>query len=88
MPKHHSPPQDLDTAPLTSSEREELHRLRKEVKDLRAKLAEVRLQLKKRNAGVILGGREGGRARAEKLSPEQRKAIAQKAAASRWKKQE
>lgn len=31
-----------------------------------------------------LGGLKGGRARAEKLTPEQRKAIAQKAARSRW----
>ncbi len=31
-----------------------------------------------------LGGIKGGRARANKLSPEQRKEIAQKAAAARW----
>lgn len=36
-------------------------------------------------AGQILG-RSGGRARAEKLSPERRKEIAQKAANSRWNK--
>jgi hypothetical protein len=33
-----------------------------------------------------LGGTKGGRARAEKLSPEQRKEIAVKAAAARWKR--
>ena len=33
-----------------------------------------------------LGGKKGGKARAEKLTPEQRKAIAKKAAAARWKK--
>ena len=33
-----------------------------------------------------LGGRKGGKARAAKLTPEQRKAIAEKAARSRWKK--
>lgn len=33
-----------------------------------------------------LGGKKGGKARAEKLTPEQRKEIAQKAARSRWKK--
>jgi hypothetical protein len=33
-----------------------------------------------------LGGLKGGKARAEKLTPEKRRAIAQKAAASRWKK--
>lgn len=33
-----------------------------------------------------LGGRPGGRARARKLSPEQRTAIARKAANARWSK--
>jgi hypothetical protein len=33
-----------------------------------------------------LGGLKGGKARADKLSPEQRKEIAQKAAQARWKK--
>lgn len=33
-----------------------------------------------------LGGLKGGKARASKLSPEQRKDIAQKAAKARWKK--
>jgi hypothetical protein len=33
-----------------------------------------------------LGGLKGGKARAEILSPEQRKEIAQKAAQSRWQK--
>ena len=32
------------------------------------------------------GGLKGGKARAEKLTPEQRKEIAQKAALARWKK--
>jgi hypothetical protein len=32
------------------------------------------------------GGKKGGRARAEKLSPADRKAIAKKAAAARWKR--
>lgn len=32
-----------------------------------------------------LGGKKGGKARAEKLTPEQRKEIAQKAAMVRWK---
>jgi len=35
-----------------------------------------------------LGGLKGGKARAEKLSPEQRKEIAKKAACARWQKQE
>ena len=34
-----------------------------------------------------LGGLKGGKARAEKLSPTRRKAIAKKAAAKRWKKE-
>lgn len=33
-----------------------------------------------------LGGLKGGKARAEKLSPERRKEIAQKAAKARWNK--
>jgi hypothetical protein len=33
-----------------------------------------------------LGGAKGGRARAAKLSPEKRKAIAKKAATDRWRK--
>jgi hypothetical protein len=33
-----------------------------------------------------LGGLKGGKARAEKLTPEQRKEIAQKAARKRWQK--
>jgi len=33
-----------------------------------------------------LGGKKGGKARAEKLSPEQRKEIAKKAARARWEK--
>ncbi len=34
-----------------------------------------------------LGGKKGGKARAEKLTPEQRKEIARKAAQARWKKE-
>ena len=33
-----------------------------------------------------IGGKKGGKARAEKLTPEERKEIAQKAAAARWRK--
>ncbi len=35
-----------------------------------------------------LGGKKGGKARAQSLTPEQRKAIAVKAAAKRWEKKE
>jgi len=34
-----------------------------------------------------IGGKIGGKARAEKLTPERRKEIAQKAIAARWAKQ-
>ena len=34
-----------------------------------------------------LGGRKGGKARAQKLSPERRREIASKAAAARWARQ-
>jgi hypothetical protein len=46
-------------------------------------------KLEKNPAAVALGrlgGKKGGKARAEKLTPEQRKEIAQKAARSRWGK--
>lgn len=43
-----------------------------------------------KNAAAValgrLGGKKGGKARAKKLTPEQRKEIAQKAAKSRWGK--
>jgi len=38
-----------------------------------------------RQSGSV-GGKRGGKARAEKLSPSERKAIAKKAAAARWRK--
>ncbi|MBS1596362.1 MAG: histone H1 [Bacteroidetes bacterium] len=45
-----------------------------------------------KNAAAValgrLGGLKGGKARAANLSPEKRKAIAKKAAASRWNKKE
>jgi len=45
----------------------------------------------KNQAAVTLGrmgGLKGGKARAEKLTPEQRKKIAQDAAKARWKKKD
>jgi hypothetical protein len=47
------------------------------------------VQLEKNPAAVELGrlgGRKGGKARAEKLSPERRREIARKAAEARWAK--
>lgn len=38
-----------------------------------------------KDAAAVALGRKGGRARAEKLTPEQRSEIARKAAAKRWK---
>lgn len=47
---------------------------------------------RKKNAAAValgkLGGRKGGKARADKLSPEERKSIAQRAAQARWAKVE
>ena len=44
----------------------------------------------KRNPAAVemgrLGGQKGGRARADRLTPEQRRGIAQKAAQKRWSK--
>ncbi|MDP2374058.1 RNA-binding protein [Reyranella sp.] len=45
---------------------------------------EKELPLTDAQAFAQSGGLKGGKARAAKLSPEQRKAIAQKAAAKRW----
>jgi len=43
----------------------------------------MRLKLSLKYSGR-LGGLKGGKARAEKLSPEERKVIAKKAAKARW----
>ena len=47
-------------------------------------------KLPKKNPAAValgrLGGLKGGKARADKLSPSQRKAIARKASQARWKK--
>jgi len=48
------------------------------------------IKIKQKNPAAValgrLGGLKGGKARAEKLSPERRKEIARKAAESRWRK--
>jgi hypothetical protein len=53
---------------------------------------QFRVQPKKKNPAAValgkLGGSKGGRARAAKLSAEERKAIAQRAAQARWAKVE
>jgi hypothetical protein len=49
------------------------------------------IDIGKKNPAAValgrLGGRRGGKARAEKLSPEKRREIAQNAALARWKKE-
>jgi len=42
---------------------------------------------KKKNPNAVALGRLGARARQEKLTPEQRRAIAQKAIRARWSKE-
>jgi hypothetical protein len=41
---------------------------------------------KKKNPHAVLLGRRGGKARIDKITPERRKEIAQKAARARWAK--
>jgi hypothetical protein len=45
-----------------------------------------RMTAEDRQAVARMGGNKGGQARAEKLTPEQRKEIARKAAKARWAK--
>lgn len=57
--------------------------------DEEAKKQEQAEQPEKNPAAVALGrlgGKKGGKARAEKLTPEERKEIARKAAKARWNK--
>lgn len=51
-----------------------------------AKLRMTRMTAEERSEVARLGGLAGGSARADKLKPDQRRAIAQKAAAARWAK--
>lgn len=50
-----------------------------------AKIATEELEADKRTSGRVRSGRAGASARARKLSPEERRAIAKKAAAARWR---
>ena len=56
-----------------------------------AKLLAFPVPVKVKNPAAValgkLGGSKGGKIRAERLSPEQRKAIAQQAAKARWAKE-
>lgn len=60
-----------------------------DINQLAASIVQKATKGKKNPAAVILGrlgGLKGGKARAEKLSPEKRKEIAKKAAKARWGK--
>ena len=60
----------------------------KDVNQLAKSMVEKATEEKNPHAQALgrLGGLRGGKARANKLTSEQRKEIAQKAAAARWKK--
>jgi autonomous glycyl radical cofactor GrcA len=57
------------------------------VKVMRIATGEEAVSAEPENPAVVLG-RRGGAARAKKLTPEQRREIAKKGAASRWSKPE
>ena len=65
---------------------------RKDVNELAASIVKEATEEEKivKNPAAVtlgrLGGLKGGRARADKLSPERRKEIAKKAASARWGK--
>ncbi len=66
------------------------NQLAKRVVDLATGEAEEPVEKSTKNPAAVelgrLGGKKGGKARAEKLTPEQRKEIARKAAEARWRK--
>jgi len=66
----------------------DVNQLAKAIVDQATGIAPPTKPAKHKNPAAValgrLGGLKGGKARAETLSPEQRKAIAQKAAAARW----
>lgn len=45
----------------------------------------INTSMEKKNAAAVQLGRRGAKARMEKLTPEQRSAVAKKAATDRWK---
>jgi hypothetical protein len=80
MPKRSSSPRSLDTNELAA------HVVRQTTGTPPPKKRH-----RKNPAAVALGrrgGLKGGKARAAKLSPEERKAIARRAAEARWKQEE
>jgi len=70
------------------SSRKDLNELAASIAEETTKAAEGGENEKNPHAVALgrLGGLKGGKARAERLTPEQRKEIAQKAAQTRWSK--
>lgn len=63
---------------------------KQDVNELAFSIVDKATKEKNPNAVALgrLGGQKGGKARAEKLTPEQRKEIAKRAAQARWAKKE
>jgi hypothetical protein len=78
----------------SSNKRQDLNRLAKSIADqvvTDEQLQQKAIEEGKNPAAVLLGrlgGLKGGKARAEKLSPDQRREIAKKAASARWQRQD
>lgn len=76
--------------PKRSSKQKDTQQIARHVLDAVVPDAEPPKPEKKKNPAAValgrLGGKVGGKARAAKLTPEQRKEIAQKAARKRWGK--
>jgi hypothetical protein len=74
--------------PKRSSKQKDTQQLARSVLDAIVPDAELKDDKPKKNAVAValgrLGGMKGGKARAAKLSPAKRKAIAKKAAEKRW----
>lgn len=68
----------------------DINQLAKLITDISTGEAENNIHKETKNPAAValgrLGGLKGGKARSNSLTPEQRKEIAQKAAAKRWKK--
>jgi hypothetical protein len=76
--------------PKRSSKPKDTQQLARKVLDSVVPDADPPKPVKKKNPAAValgkLGGAKGGKARAAKLSPAKRAAIAKKAAAARWKR--
>lgn len=78
--------------PKRSSKQKDTQQLARGVLDAVVPDAESRKPSRAKNPAAValgkLGGLKGGKARAASLSPAKRKAIAKKAAATRWNRQQ